>query len=787
MPTVFFSLSSSGLPFFSPQATFSEVLSLTSPEPIPSLSLFVHVSRDPVIRESFVPRLAPATLPPSMLETFASAGGLSLLSHCLPSLHPSFWPTQSDSPSLVAQRPFSLSSPPDTPSPHSLVTLGLCLRLRCYGDFLLKQQPMARTLLLMLLGAEYKDTVTPAMSEQLPFVPYLVLLQLLTEYQVPNEVGVACREGVMRGGVIHQLLSSLSALGHRPRVTPLSSSNQDLASSTVPRPDRGGMGSRHRLYWAKGTGFGTGSTTSEWNMDAMRAKQKSEEKHVCLVFAILWECLARPEGCGQGAESWCDSALADLLASSCLLPALATYLVNDSILDIAKHTELYLSALGLLYSFTLHPSLLSLLTLPIFPASGDPPPMTSSSSDGRGGLSLVSLSRRLKTTVMSYSKAARLKTAVGVSNKATPTRGEQLPLPPPRPPQRVRQRTGLQTKDEGISPEADVVELTSAMLATAERVMSTAAELGGGEEGEGGREETNSTDSTDEYMQTMSPLQFDTFQIVEEDENGKLSVLVPFHYENRLKPSQSSTYGPARARRLAQEVSALATSLPLSSSSSVFVRCDENRLDVMKVLITGPSDTPYANGCFVFDILFPEEYPQGPMLVNLLTTGQGTVRFNPNLYNDGKVCLSVLNTWHGRPEEKWNSETSSFLQVLVSIQSLVLVPDPYFNEPGYEQYRGTPYGDQKSLTYNANLYVATIQWAMIHQLQNPSPCFREVPNTRVVTELKASQLRNRPIRENLVLYCSSSRPYTLCMYTILHFSYPLFHPPPILSMYIIYR
>ena len=53
-----------------------------------------------------------------------------------------------------------------------------------------------------------------------------------------------------------------------------------------------------------------------------------------------------------------------------------------------------------------------------------------------------------------------------------------------------------------------MVELTSAMLATAERVMSTAAELGGGEEGEGGREETNSTDSTDEYMQTMSPLQF---------------------------------------------------------------------------------------------------------------------------------------------------------------------------------------------------------------------------------------------------------------------------------------
>jgi len=65
-------------------------------------------------------------------------------------------------------------------------------------------------------------------------------------------------------------------------------------------------------------------------------------------------------------------------------------------------------------------------------------------------------------------------------------------------------------------------------------------------------------------------------------------------------------------------------------------------------------------------------------------------------------------------------------KVLVSIQSLILVPEPYFNEPGYEQYQGTPYGNQKSLAYNANLYVATVQWAMINQIRNPAPCFKEV-------------------------------------------------------------
>lgn len=49
------------------------------------------------------------------------------------------------------------------------------------------------------------------------------------------------------------------------------------------------------------------------------------------------------------------------------------------------------------------------------------------------------------------------------------------------------------------------------------------------------------------------------------------------------------------------------------------------------MLITGPHGTPYSNGCFEFDVYFPDSYPSMPMQVNLQTTGNGTVRFNPNL------------------------------------------------------------------------------------------------------------------------------------------------------------
>lgn len=48
-----------------------------------------------------------------------------------------------------------------------------------------------------------------------------------------------------------------------------------------------------------------------------------------------------------------------------------------------------------------------------------------------------------------------------------------------------------------------------------------------------------------------------------------------------------------------------------------------------------------------------------------------------NLYEEGKVCLSILGTWSGDKSETWNASRSSLLQALVSIQGLVLVKEPY--------------------------------------------------------------------------------------------------------------
>lgn len=150
--------------------------------------------------------------------------------------------------------------------------------------------------------------------------------------------------------------------------------------------------------------------------------------------------------------------------------------------------------------------------------------------------------------------------------------------------------------------------------------------------------------------------------ITEEEDTGGVRFAVPYHYESNVRTNWGRSF-PARLKRLAQESVTLSSSLPIAYGSTIFVRCDNDRLDVMKVLITGPSATPYSNGCFEFDVFFPNDYPNSPMMINLETTGRQRIRFNPNLYADGKVCLSILNTWHGRPEEKWNPQTSSLLPV----------------------------------------------------------------------------------------------------------------------------
>ncbi|KAF3451163.1 hypothetical protein FNV43_RR07255 [Rhamnella rubrinervis] len=109
------------------------------------------------------------------------------------------------------------------------------------------------------------------------------------------------------------------------------------------------------------------------------------------------------------------------------------------------------------------------------------------------------------------------------------------------------------------------------------------------------------------------------------------------------------------------------------------------------------------------------EYPHEPPMVHYISGG---LRVNPNLYESGKVCLSLLNTWTGKGTEVWNPGSSTILQVLLSLQALVLNEKPYFNEAGYDQQMGRAEGEKNSVSYNENAFLMTCK-SMLYLLRKP--------------------------------------------------------------------
>lgn len=163
-------------------------------------------------------------------------------------------------------------------------------------------------------------------------------------------------------------------------------------------------------------------------------------------------------------------------------------------------------------------------------------------------------------------------------------------------------------------------------------------------------------------------------------------------------------------------------------NASIFVCFAEERMDLCRSVIVGTAGTPYSMGLFQFDIFFPAMYPSAPPLIMFKTTGGGVMRFHPNLYNDGKVCLSLLGTSRAWTEaQRWNAETSSLAQILMSILAQIFVADPFFSEGfGHENMRNTEEGILGSKRYNNSLRLATLRYAIIDQLKHPPRGFEEV-------------------------------------------------------------
>nr|XP_020163401.1 probable ubiquitin-conjugating enzyme E2 23 [Aegilops tauschii subsp. strangulata] len=182
------------------------------------------------------------------------------------------------------------------------------------------------------------------------------------------------------------------------------------------------------------------------------------------------------------------------------------------------------------------------------------------------------------------------------------------------------------------------------------------------------------------------------------------------HYLDNMDQG-SSKGGKSWVKTVQKEWKILEDSLP----DTIYVRAYEDRMDLLRAAMVGASGTPYQHGLFFFDLQLPPSYPAVPPQVYYRSFG---LRLNPNLYPSGTVCLSLLNTFGGEGTEVWSPGTSSLLQVVVSLQALVLNGQPYYNEAGHETLVDTPEGRRNALPYSENAFLLTLRTAL-HLLRQP--------------------------------------------------------------------
>nr|GLL40234.1 putative ubiquitin-conjugating enzyme E2 38 [Ipomoea trifida] len=178
-------------------------------------------------------------------------------------------------------------------------------------------------------------------------------------------------------------------------------------------------------------------------------------------------------------------------------------------------------------------------------------------------------------------------------------------------------------------------------------------------------------------------------------------------------------------RAVMKEWKILEKNLP---GGSIFVRAYEGRVDLLRAAIVGPQKTPYHDGLFFFDFQFPNNYPHAPPKAHYWSFGRC---LNPNLYENGWVCLSLLNTWRGPKETRWQPGVSTMLQVLVSLQALVLNHAPLHNEPMILTKLMTT-----SYTYNDTAFVLTCR-TMLSLIRTPPRGFETLVRNHFGTRAHA--------------------------------------------------
>tara|TARA_B100000963_G_C22638067_1_gene678680 strand:+ start:6601 stop:7311 length:711 start_codon:yes stop_codon:yes gene_type:complete len=203
----------------------------------------------------------------------------------------------------------------------------------------------------------------------------------------------------------------------------------------------------------------------------------------------------------------------------------------------------------------------------------------------------------------------------------------------------------------------------------------------------------------------------------------------------------------------------------LLEQNNIYYSHDEDNILKGYIMIIGPKDTLYENGYYFFHINFTTSYPFKPPKV-IFKTCDGVTRFHPNLYRNGKVCLSILNTWRG---ESWSAcqTLSTILMTLVTL----FTNEPFLNEPGiknthhqYENYHNIIH--YKNIYHSILHYIDPINLPINYEIFYPIICENFKKNKKRILEICENKMKTNKI--NSVYHVNLYNMVSSINYTELH-------------------
>jgi ubiquitin-conjugating enzyme E2 G1 len=146
---------------------------------------------------------------------------------------------------------------------------------------------------------------------------------------------------------------------------------------------------------------------------------------------------------------------------------------------------------------------------------------------------------------------------------------------------------------------------------------------------------------------------------------------------------------------------------------------DDGDLFKWRVVFEGPTETPFEGGIFQSKLNFPRDFPNSPPAMFFITE-----MWHPNIYPDGKVCISILHppgtdrlNLQETADERWRP-IISVEAILISVQNMLVDPnlDSPANIDAAVQFKNDPKGYKRRVRELVNKSIES----MDEELPKPS-------------------------------------------------------------------